>query len=63
MLYEVITIYKNREQRAQEVKKKIQIKTIEEEIESIQKNIKQNEDDLANPEIYSDYIIMNEKFV
>lgn len=54
-------VYRNKEQRASEVKRKNIIKALEAEIDSIQENINQLEAELLLPEIFSDYQAMTEK--
>lgn len=54
-------VYKTRSQRSAEVKKKQQIKQLEIEIDELQLQIDNLEKELLLPEVYSDYVTMNEK--
>lgn len=53
--------YKNKEQRSQEVQRKNNIKSLENEIDCIQEKINLLEAEIALPEIFSDYQLMGEK--
>lgn len=54
-------VYKTRSQRSEEVKKKSHIKQLEKDIDDLQSQIDNLEKELLLPEIYSDYVVMNEK--
>ncbi len=56
-----IKTYRNKEQRAQEVKKKNTIKQLEMEIDELQENINQIEKEISDPQIYTDFQLMGEK--
>lgn len=53
--------YKNRDQRSKEVQIKNKIKELETEIDKLQNNINVIEEEILNPEVYSNYQIMREK--
>lgn len=54
-------VYRSKEQRAQDVKRKNEIKALEVEIDELQEKINSLEQELLLPEVYSDYQIMTEK--
>lgn len=54
-------IYKTRSQRSDEAKKKNEIKQLEKDIDELEFQIDALEKELLLPQIYSDYVVMNEK--
>jgi len=56
-----VKIYKNREQRSQEVQLKARIKALEIDIDQTQEKINEIEEEILMPEVYSDYQRMTEK--
>lgn len=55
--------YRTKEQRAQDAKRKLMVKELENEIEALEEKISLLENEIANPEIASDYEIMNRKCI
>ena len=56
-----VKVYRNKEQRANEVKRKNEMKCLEKEIELLQTESDEIEKELSNPDISSDYEKMHEK--
>ena len=56
-------IYRNKEQRASDVKRRNEIKALEVEIDELSERIKVIEEQLLLPEIYSDYQAMTDKCI
>lgn len=55
-------IYKTKQQRAEEAKKKSELKQLEIMIDELSEKIDELEKELLLPEIYSDYEVMNKKY-